>query len=148
MTASQTIGLMSTPKAGGTMLLVGLKSHSVGKTTKEKGGLARSVLGYHDITTLHSMRNDRRFRKRSPVKESVSRYPESAAASATVIEVTDCSKPARWGKPSGALATHLWTGIANDDGIDDGALHITPAFAARPAIWGSKQSTARGPKSA
>lgn len=49
--ASQTIGLTSTPKAGGTRERVGRRSHSVGRTMKEKGGELRSDFGYHDITT-------------------------------------------------------------------------------------------------
>lgn len=53
-TPNQTMGVMSTPKAGGTAPRVNFKSGSVGQTTKLKGGLFTSVVGYHDMTTRQS----------------------------------------------------------------------------------------------
>lgn len=66
LTASQTIGLTSTPNAGGTTALVGLSIHSVGSTIILKGNDVKFVFGYHDITILESIRRERMFRKISP----------------------------------------------------------------------------------
>jgi len=48
LTASQTIGDTSTPKAGGMVDLVGRRSHSVGNTIIEKGKEVKSVWGRND----------------------------------------------------------------------------------------------------
>ena len=52
--ASQTIGVISTPKAGGTDPLISLNNGSVGQATILYGGSLRLALGYHEITTRHS----------------------------------------------------------------------------------------------
>mmetsp|Transcript_36854 Transcript_36854/g.80641 ORF Transcript_36854/g.80641 Transcript_36854/m.80641 type:complete len:232 (-) Transcript_36854:61-756(-) len=59
---SQTMGVISTPNAGGTAPLMSRKRGSVGQTARKKGKSLTLVVGYHEITTLHSMANENRLR--------------------------------------------------------------------------------------
>jgi hypothetical protein len=52
--ANQTIGVMSTPKAGGTEPRIRRKNGSVGHTARLNGTSLRFAVGYHEITTRHS----------------------------------------------------------------------------------------------
>mmetsp|Transcript_68113 Transcript_68113/g.156302 ORF Transcript_68113/g.156302 Transcript_68113/m.156302 type:complete len:220 (-) Transcript_68113:117-776(-) len=54
-TISHTIGLMSTPNAGGTTPRVNASRGSVGQATKLKGASFRSMLGYQESTIRASM---------------------------------------------------------------------------------------------
>ena len=56
--ASHTIGVMSTPNAGGTAPRMARSSGSVGHAAKLKGSLLRSVFGYHEITTRQSLHRE------------------------------------------------------------------------------------------
>ncbi len=79
---SHTIGETSTPKAGGTTALVGLSSHSVGKTQRLKGKVVVGAVGYQESTTRQSIRKDSRFKKIS----------EYRAVGATHDAVSESSK--------------------------------------------------------
>ena len=57
-TPTQTIALMSTPKAGGMSSLTGTRSGSVGQTATLYGNFVRSVLGYHDRTVRQMNKRD------------------------------------------------------------------------------------------
>ena len=48
------MGVMSTTNAGGTAPLISRKRGSVGQTARKKGKSLRLVVGFHEITTLHS----------------------------------------------------------------------------------------------
>eukprot|EP01083_Nonionella_stella_P232074 819026_1 len=61
--ASHTIGVMSTPNAGGTLPLTNRRSGSVGHTAKLYGNSLSLAVGYHEITTRHSIAKEKRFRK-------------------------------------------------------------------------------------
>ena len=101
LTASQTIGLTSTPNAGGTTALVGLSIHSVGSTIILNGNDVKLVFGYHDITILESIRRERMFRKISPDRAAGATHDSVCD---TVIDVDK-----RVGGDS-----------ADDNGVDDG----------------------------
>ena len=60
---NQTMGVMSTPKAGGTAPRINLSSGSVGHTAKAKGNSFRLVVGYHEMTTRHSIMKENMLRK-------------------------------------------------------------------------------------
>ena len=61
-TPNHTIGVMSTPKAGGTAPRISLSKGSVGHTAKANGNSLRLVVGYHDMTTRHSMAKENMLR--------------------------------------------------------------------------------------
>ena len=52
---NHTIGVMSTPKAGGMALRIARKNGSVGQTTTDHGNSLTFVVGYHDNTTRQSL---------------------------------------------------------------------------------------------
>lgn len=61
-TPNQTIGVMSTPKAGGTAPRINFSRGSVGHTANAKGNSLRLVVGYHEMTTRHSMAKEKMLR--------------------------------------------------------------------------------------
>jgi len=61
--ASQTIGVMSTPKAGGTDPRIRRNNGSVGHTARLKGTSLRFAVGYHEMTTRHNMAKEKMLRK-------------------------------------------------------------------------------------
>jgi hypothetical protein len=61
-TPSQTMGVMSTPNAGGTAPLINFSKGSVGQTANAKGNSLRLVVGYHEMTTRHSMAKENTLR--------------------------------------------------------------------------------------
>ena len=61
-TPSHTMGVMSTPKAGGTAPRISLSKGSVGHTANAKGNSLRLVVGYHEMTTRHNMANENMLR--------------------------------------------------------------------------------------
>jgi len=59
---SQTIGVMSTPNAGGIDPLIIFSNGSVGHTAILKGASLRLLPGYQDITMRQSMRTEKMLR--------------------------------------------------------------------------------------
>ena len=58
-TANQTMGVISTPKAGGMVPLMARRSGSVGQTTTLYGNSLRFDFGYQEMTTRQSCKNDK-----------------------------------------------------------------------------------------
>lgn len=57
------MGVMSTPNAGGTAPRISLSSGSVGHTASANGNSFRLLVGYHEMTTRHSMAKEKMLRK-------------------------------------------------------------------------------------
>mmetsp|Transcript_5101 Transcript_5101/g.6591 ORF Transcript_5101/g.6591 Transcript_5101/m.6591 type:complete len:176 (-) Transcript_5101:227-754(-) len=77
--ANHTIGVISTPKAGGTDPLINLSNGSVGQATILYGVSLRFALGYHEITTRQSIANEKIFKN----------GPKTAAKGFTQASVSD-----------------------------------------------------------
>jgi hypothetical protein len=60
--ANHTIGVISTPKAGGTDPLIILNNGSVGHTTILYGASFKFAFGYHEMTTRQSIANEKIFK--------------------------------------------------------------------------------------